>query len=616
MKFQVFPKYFFLVFLLLSLVPSHAGDVSGLIAKAKELRLSEDPYWYVLNHYHKGFLGGVKSRIDEKAFFFSVEGKRNPEKEMEAAITHFFSENMEDACPHIARYHWLYTRLEAENEGFQPKACEALKNVAPSSARLVFPAHYMNSPASMFGHTLVTIRSDNTSPMLDKAVNYAASVNETNGLLFAVKGLFGFYPGHFAVLPYYRKIQEYGEMEQRDIWEYELNFSADELDAMVRHIREMENVYSEYYFFDENCSFNLLYLMEAARPGVEVTKRFPLWAIPVDTVRILEEEGLLLNAVYRPSRASIIRHRLSFLSNEDQEFVSRILDKKDAPEKVLDLPSEEAIRILDTVIDLIRYRFAQKEMDQATYRELLTQTLKLRSQFGEDSSLPPVPVPKRPETVHASSRFSFGMMGADDKLSGTLSFRPALTDLSDPDYPGKDGIRIVFGETRLRLGPEGEGVQLDRLDFVDIVSLAPRDRFFKPLSWSVGTGLEGIPGEDRGRLFKIYGGSGFSWSIENAGLFSVQALPRFYVGSGLEKGYSLGATLRGSWIFRLGDGIKGEVFGEYGGFGLGHTGPASALGLDLTARLSKNLHLGISLAHEDRWDQSNLRPMMELRWFH
>lgn len=614
--FSFLLKNLFPFLLVFFFATANAAETTGLIRKARERNLAEDPYWYALNHYHKGFLGGVKSRIDEKSFFFSEEGKRNPQKEMEAAISRLFSGDVEDFCPHIARYHWLYTQLDAGKEGFPPPVCKPLENVAPTSARLVFPSYHMNNPASMFGHTLVTIRSDNTSPLLDKAVNYAASTGETNGLLFAVKGIFGMYPGYFTVLPYYKKMQEYGEMEQRDIWEYTLDFNIEELDAMVRHIREVEDVYSEYYFFDENCSFSLMYLMEAARPGVQITERFPLWVIPVDTVRILEEEGLLLDAVYRPSRASIIHHRVSLLPKEGRDLAARILEGKESPEKVLNLPPEEAIRILDTVIDLIRYRFAKKKMDQADYRTLLTKTLQIRSRFDQDDSLPPIPVPRRPETVHASSRFSFGVLGADDKLATSLSFRPALTDLTDPDYPEKDGLRIVFGETRLRFGPKGEGLQLDRLDFVDIVSLAPRDRFFKPLSWSIGASLEGIPGEDKGRLVKIYGGSGLAWSLENVGLFSLQALPKFYAGSGLEKGYSLGGVFRGSWIFRLGDGVKGEFFGEVGGFGVGHTGFASALGLDFTARLSKNLHLGLSCSHEDRWDHADLRPLLELRWFH
>ncbi|RJT69815.1 DUF4105 domain-containing protein, partial [Escherichia coli] len=50
---------------------------------------------------------------------------------------------------------------------------------------------------------------------------------------------------------------------------------------------ELKQVRFDYYFFDENCSFRLLELMEIARPGIELTEQFPLTAIPTDTVRLV-----------------------------------------------------------------------------------------------------------------------------------------------------------------------------------------------------------------------------------------------------------------------------------------------------------------------------------------
>ena len=32
------------------------------------------------------------------------------------------------------------------------------------------------------------------------------------------------------------------------------------------HTYEMDKIYSDYYFFDENCSYDLLFLLDAARP--------------------------------------------------------------------------------------------------------------------------------------------------------------------------------------------------------------------------------------------------------------------------------------------------------------------------------------------------------------
>jgi hypothetical protein len=75
--------------------------------------------------------------------------------------------------------------------------------------------------------------------------------------LYAIKGLFGFYRGYYSILPYYAKIQEYRDVSDRDIWEYPLNLEYEEVIKLLMHIYELNAIYSDYYFFDENCSYFL-----------------------------------------------------------------------------------------------------------------------------------------------------------------------------------------------------------------------------------------------------------------------------------------------------------------------------------------------------------------------
>lgn len=101
----------------------------------------------------------------------------------------------------------------------------------------------------------------------------------------------GGYPGLFALVPYREKLAEYSRLENRDLWEYKLNLTPEETGRMVEHVWELKQVRFDYYFFDENCSFRLLELMEIARPGIELTEQFPLTAIPTDTVRAVKNAG-------------------------------------------------------------------------------------------------------------------------------------------------------------------------------------------------------------------------------------------------------------------------------------------------------------------------------------
>ncbi|RLA40699.1 MAG: hypothetical protein DRQ64_04075 [Gammaproteobacteria bacterium] len=100
------------------------------------------------------------------------------------------------------------------------------------SVVLVFPAHHLNSPSSMFGHTLLRLdpaAGREHSDWLAYGVNFGANIPQgDNSFLYAYKGLSGGYPGQFIVEPYFEKIQEYNRVENRDIWEYPLNLTPAE----------------------------------------------------------------------------------------------------------------------------------------------------------------------------------------------------------------------------------------------------------------------------------------------------------------------------------------------------------------------------------------------------
>lgn len=89
------------------------------------------------------------------------------------------------------------------------------------------------------------------------------------------------------------KLSEYHRLENCDLWEHRLNLTPQETERMAEHVWELQQIRFDYFFFDENCSFRLLELLEIARPGIELTRHLPLPAIPTDTVRAVKDAGLL-----------------------------------------------------------------------------------------------------------------------------------------------------------------------------------------------------------------------------------------------------------------------------------------------------------------------------------
>ena len=276
-------------------------------------RLAEDPYWIALGHYETGKLGGWRSCVDDERFFLAETGDSDPAAELTATVAALYQDaslgDRHPQCRYPARTRWLRERLQLTD--LPAPACSEFASwyhdINPHSTVLIFPAAYLNSPSSMFGHTLLRIDQpdvqENNTALLSYALNFGAFIEGAdNSILYAWKGLMGGYPGLFALVPYRDKLKEYSRLENRDLWEYRLNLSAEETGRMVEHVWELRQVRFDYFFFDENCSYRLLELLEIARPGIELTEQFPLTAIPTDTVRAIKHAGLVERIDYRPSR--------------------------------------------------------------------------------------------------------------------------------------------------------------------------------------------------------------------------------------------------------------------------------------------------------------------------
>ncbi len=500
-----------------------------LLRRAGELSLAERREWDVLLFYRQRW-EGRKSIIDDPRFFLSPAGKTDPAAELEATIRGMFAPAMEGdehpRCRYPARYQWLRDELKIDPARFPEPACgkldEALTAVDPRSAVLVFPAAHNNGPASMFGHTLLRIGSSYRSELLSYAVNYAAHSTDTNGLVYAYKGLFGHYPGYFSILPYYEKLKEYSDLENRDVWEYGLKLSPGEVRRMVLHIWELQGIASDYYFFDENCSFMLLFLLESARPELsladEYWDRWSFWVIPADTIATLRRAGLIDTVKYRPSLATRISYRSGLLPAEAGERALNVaLQRLPATDEARSgSPAEERRQVLDLAAEFVQYRYSRKELTQEEFQSRFRSILTARSGLGVgDSVAGEVPAPPQPEEGHLPGKLSAGAGIRRDQPFLELSWQPAYHGLLDPDAGYTMGAQINFFSATGRYYPEANQLKLQSFRPVDIVSLAPRDRFFQPFSWKVSGGLDRKTFDNGGdELFlRLNTGGGFAWTL-------------------------------------------------------------------------------------------------------
>lgn len=546
-----------LLFTLLCVITAFAEEnhyLTELKARAEEKKLYTTREWDVLLHYKKKLLGGTESLVDDPKFFLAPDGKKNPGAELNATLEGLFREDLKGddktACKFIARYHWLKSELDIDESRLPPFECkkfqEIIDKIKPRKVVLIFPTAHMNSPASMFGHTLIRVDTRYESKLVSYAVTYAANATDKNGVLYAIKGLFGFYHGYYSILPYYEKVREYNNMERRDIWEYELNFTEEEVMRMVEHIWELQDTFSYYYFFDENCSYELLFLFEAARPSIYLTDGLNLSVIPADTVKQVEDLGLVSAIHYRPSQATMIENLASKLNDDEKKLAIQIASKGLDPASISqsELPPETRATLLELAAELAQYRYAKRLMKKEDYQKQFISILAERGKLGDtgESAADSVPEPPKPEDGHASKRAAIGVGLRDDQLFMDFRIRPAYHNLLDPDDGYLSGSQIDFFDTNFRYYFEKDKLELERFSALSIVSLSPRDEFFQPHSWKVDTGVRRkmFSNGENDLVFYLNPGGGFAWKSRTLGLYYFMIESDLDAGGDLSPSYSLG----------------------------------------------------------------------------
>jgi len=588
-------------------------------------QLANTPLWISLGHYETAKLGGWRSYVDDPKFFLAANGAHDPAAELSATLKAVYapasSGDKHAQCVYPARTRFLREQLHLTD--LPAVDCKEFKqwfsDVAPDSAVLIFPAAYLNSPSSMFGHTLLRIdQADvqtNHTALLSYAINFGAYIEGMdNSILYAWKGLMGGYPGLFALVPYQEKLSEYRSLENRDLWEYRLNLTPDETGRMVEHVWELKQIRFGYFFFDENCSYRLLELLQVARPSLNLTKLFPLTAIPTDTVRAVKDAGLVEKTEYRPSRERELLARAAPLDGDEQQWVLKVsADQKQLENsQYLALPKERRALIQDAAFRLERYRANGLERDT----ERSQRSFDLLRAINKN---PPPPLeierPGLTEDGHESRTWQLGAGSRDDKAFAEYGLRMAYHDLNDNAYGFPLGAQIEILQLKLRQY-EGNHWQLQQLDLATIRSLTPRNALLKPWSWQVTGGLERVLGKhgDETLVSHVNGGGGGTWQLSDdmlgfaLGTVRVEHNEDFAAFVSPAAGFDTGVL----WRNPLGN-LSLEAKGDY--FTNGEV--RRSVSLNQQWELSRNLGLRLTAQREFSQLASPVNEvMLEVKWYH
>ena len=302
-----------------------------------------------------------------------------------------------------------------------------------------------------------------------------------------MKGLFGGYPGRFSIVPYYLRVKEYGDIENRDMWEYRLGLTPTEVRRMLMHVWELRSAHFDYYFIDENCSYQLLSLLEVARPSLHLTDPFKWWAIPADTSRTVTESPDLLKGVnFRPSRRTVLHEWMGQMDGKLQDIAKGVGEGGISvdSESLQKLTPIDQARVLELAMDYEAYLRASEKEEPKEDASSPMPMLVARSRLEVPPQTPRITAPDvRPDQSHKSSRIGISYGYEDSQHFLQLDGRIAYHDLLDPPGGFIRGAQLEFLDAAVRYWPGKARVDLEHLNFINIVSVPPRDRFMKPFSW-------------------------------------------------------------------------------------------------------------------------------------
>lgn len=467
--------------LVLFLLPLSAEAVDG-------------PYeqqWLKLLHYQKKGVAYV-SVVEKGDFFLTNDGKENPQAEYDAAIRAFSEKGNLKKCDFPARF--MVLKKEGKVDG-NLDDCEEyqqyLRDLQPKDVTMLFTDAYMNNPSSMFGHTLFRIDTKRKgTQLLAHGANFGADTGDENGPLYVLKGLWGGYFGTFGLKPYYDVINLYNNIENRDIWEYQLDFSDDELALFVAHMWEMKNAKIRYYFASKNCSYVLLLMLEAVKPELELSKDFRFYTVPLATLKSVNKvQNFIKSVSYRPSRQSKLKYRVKQMNKQQLRVFKDIIKKNEID--LTSLGDEEKADVLETAYQYVQYCYVEKDLELADYRKRSFKLLHKRSKIANQHQyFDELKNGKNPVLAHEDMQagMMFGVRNGERFQS--FSFKPVYNSLTEDSYGLLKGAEINMLSGEFRHYDNQKKYVLHNLDVLHVKSLSGQDIMFSPLSFEIDTGFK------------------------------------------------------------------------------------------------------------------------------
>ncbi len=293
-----------------------------------------------------------------------------------------------------------------KREDLCPKLDHFVKSYLNAKLSLVFISASLLSPASAFGHLILSIELPKTNEqILERSIAFSFSVPHVQGFAHGLKLLFLDDQGTYLFDDLLKVLQHYQSSEQRNLWSYPLKLSAQQKDRLLTELWSLiqqSNTHkptgkvidprTRYSFAGGNCSSKLALILANAMQEFSIYQNFAWPHAPQELIQNLQELGLLAQPIFMPAKSTRVRAYLS---------LKALLKSIDLPPD--SLTDQDTLKRIDAELGLAQLSLSEnysaqsssKSAKQSSHQSSSEQYLK---QLALYASLP--------QTPQASARLS------------------------------------------------------------------------------------------------------------------------------------------------------------------------------------------------------------------
>ena len=455
---------------------------NSLVEKALKLQLDKAPQWQALLHLYKS-----KPQIQDSQFY-EVGYFKNSQTELISSINGL-TNDYQYRCRFPARFFWLSTKLQLSNFDFSKcnNLNEFLERAPADKISVIFASENITQPSSMMGHIFLKISGTNNQKVsVDHAISFYTELTNINILNLVYESLITGKEGFYTLSPYAPIKNNYLYLEQRNLWEYQLNLDAFTQKLILLHLYELKRIKFNYFFHSFNCSTLIHNILSIAFPQIQ--KERGLWVTPLDVVRSIDKSSYISTRFVTPSSKWKTR-AIQQILKASKETLENIRNEKYDQLESLQIPKQNLFLTYELSLSHNNYLFEKNMISKEKWNQqddFLNYKKNLLIPDGEID----VSEYKKPSATPQDTQVEISHFHDINTSMLKMSFIPASHSIDDDNsqYTNESELKILSPTLDYEINLKK--LSLNSLVLYSAQSFQPSDFLISTLSGKIRFGYE------------------------------------------------------------------------------------------------------------------------------